>query len=119
MIKSNGSNLTNRAEFRASDLFFSRSSTLFAWQAAVTTCGSASSAPGRVVTDMMLRTGVGGLSAAAAGLPLRRMGDPAEVARTRRLAGAVTSGSLPRRSGAWLWAATRVRAPRPPCARLP
>ena len=37
-------------------------------------------APGRVVTDMMLRSGVGDISTVAAGLPLRRMGQPAEVA---------------------------------------
>jgi NAD(P)-dependent dehydrogenase (short-subunit alcohol dehydrogenase family) len=37
-------------------------------------------APGRVVTDMMLRSGVGDMSAVAAGLPLRRMGTPEEVA---------------------------------------
>jgi NAD(P)-dependent dehydrogenase (short-subunit alcohol dehydrogenase family) len=37
-------------------------------------------APGRVVTDMMLRSGVGNMSAVAAGLPLRRMGKPEEVA---------------------------------------
>ena len=37
-------------------------------------------APGRVVTDMMLRSGVGDMSAVAAGLPLRRMGQPDEVA---------------------------------------
>ncbi|WP_407176678.1 SDR family NAD(P)-dependent oxidoreductase [Bradyrhizobium sp. STM 3562] len=37
-------------------------------------------APGRVVTDMMLRAGVGDVATVAAGLPLRRMGEPAEVA---------------------------------------
>ncbi len=37
-------------------------------------------APGRVVTDMMLSTGVGDMQAVAAGLPLRRMGHPEEVA---------------------------------------
>jgi NAD(P)-dependent dehydrogenase (short-subunit alcohol dehydrogenase family) len=37
-------------------------------------------APGRVVTDMMLASGVGDMSAVAAGLPLRRMGCPEEVA---------------------------------------
>jgi NAD(P)-dependent dehydrogenase (short-subunit alcohol dehydrogenase family) len=37
-------------------------------------------APGRVVTDMMLRSGVGDMASVAAGLPLRRMGQPAEVA---------------------------------------
>jgi NAD(P)-dependent dehydrogenase (short-subunit alcohol dehydrogenase family) len=37
-------------------------------------------APGRVVTDMMLRSGVGDMSVVAAGLPLRRMGRPEEVA---------------------------------------
>ncbi len=37
-------------------------------------------APGRVVTDMMLSTGVGDMSAVAAGLPLRRMGHPEEIA---------------------------------------
>jgi NAD(P)-dependent dehydrogenase (short-subunit alcohol dehydrogenase family) len=36
-------------------------------------------APGRVVTDMMLRSGVGDMSSVAAGLPLRRMGAPEEV----------------------------------------
>jgi NAD(P)-dependent dehydrogenase (short-subunit alcohol dehydrogenase family) len=37
-------------------------------------------APGRVVTDMMLRSGVGDMSSVAGGLPLRRMGRPEEVA---------------------------------------
>ena len=37
-------------------------------------------APGRVVTDMMLRSGVGDMASVAAGLPLRRMGKPEEVA---------------------------------------
>ncbi|MFL9927633.1 glucose 1-dehydrogenase [Herbaspirillum lusitanum] len=37
-------------------------------------------APGRVVTDMMLASGIADMSAVAAGLPLRRMGQPAEVA---------------------------------------
>jgi NAD(P)-dependent dehydrogenase (short-subunit alcohol dehydrogenase family) len=37
-------------------------------------------APGRVVTDMMLRSGVGDMSSVAASLPLRRMGKPEEVA---------------------------------------
>jgi NAD(P)-dependent dehydrogenase (short-subunit alcohol dehydrogenase family) len=39
-------------------------------------------APGRVVTDMMVTAagGTGGLDAVAAGLPLRRMGRPEEVA---------------------------------------
>jgi NAD(P)-dependent dehydrogenase (short-subunit alcohol dehydrogenase family) len=37
-------------------------------------------APGRVVTDMMLRSGVGDMSVVAAGLPLRRMGQAEEVA---------------------------------------
>jgi NAD(P)-dependent dehydrogenase (short-subunit alcohol dehydrogenase family) len=37
-------------------------------------------APGRVVTDMMLRAGVGDMSAVAAGLPLRRMGQPDDIA---------------------------------------
>lgn len=37
-------------------------------------------APGRVVTDMMLRSGVGDMSVVAAGLPLRRMGKAEEVA---------------------------------------
>jgi len=37
-------------------------------------------APGRVVTDMMLRAGVGDVATVAAGLPLRRMGTPDEVA---------------------------------------
>jgi NAD(P)-dependent dehydrogenase (short-subunit alcohol dehydrogenase family) len=37
-------------------------------------------APGRVVTDMMLGSGIADMSAVAAGLPLRRMGQPEEVA---------------------------------------
>ena len=37
-------------------------------------------APGRVITDMMLRAGVGDMASVAAGLPLRRMGNPEEVA---------------------------------------
>ena len=37
-------------------------------------------APGRVVTDMMLRAGVGDVATVSAGLPLRRMGTPEEVA---------------------------------------
>ncbi|VVE13101.1 short-chain dehydrogenase [Pandoraea pneumonica] len=37
-------------------------------------------APGRVVTDMMLASGIADISAVAAGLPLRRMGRPDEVA---------------------------------------
>lgn len=37
-------------------------------------------APGRVVTDMMLAAGVGDVATVAAGLPLRRMGQPEEVA---------------------------------------
>jgi NAD(P)-dependent dehydrogenase (short-subunit alcohol dehydrogenase family) len=37
-------------------------------------------APGRVVTDMMLRAGVGDIATVAAGLPLKRMGQPEEVA---------------------------------------
>jgi len=37
-------------------------------------------APGRVITDMMLRSGIADLSSVAAGLPLRRMGKPEEVA---------------------------------------
>ena len=37
-------------------------------------------APGRVVTDMMLASGIADMSAVAAGLPLRRMGQPEEVA---------------------------------------
>ncbi len=37
-------------------------------------------APGRVVTDMMLRAGVGDMASVAAGLPLRRMGQAEEVA---------------------------------------
>jgi NAD(P)-dependent dehydrogenase (short-subunit alcohol dehydrogenase family) len=37
-------------------------------------------APGRVVTDMMLRSGIADMSSVAAGLPLRRMGKPEEVA---------------------------------------
>jgi NAD(P)-dependent dehydrogenase (short-subunit alcohol dehydrogenase family) len=36
--------------------------------------------PGRVVTDMMLRSGVGDMSVVAAGLPLRRMGKADEAA---------------------------------------
>jgi NAD(P)-dependent dehydrogenase (short-subunit alcohol dehydrogenase family) len=37
-------------------------------------------APGRVLTDMMLRSGVGDMASVAAGLPLRRMGKAEEVA---------------------------------------
>ena len=37
-------------------------------------------APGRVITDMMLRSGVGDMASVAAGLPLRRMGKAEEVA---------------------------------------
>jgi len=37
-------------------------------------------APGRVVTDMMLASKIMDMSAVAAGLPLRRMGQPEEVA---------------------------------------
>ena len=37
-------------------------------------------APGRVVTDMMRRSGVGDMAAVAAGLPLRRMGQPDDIA---------------------------------------
>ncbi|QPF90509.1 SDR family NAD(P)-dependent oxidoreductase [Bradyrhizobium commune] len=37
-------------------------------------------APGRVVTDMMLRSGVGDVATIGAGLPLRRTGTPEEVA---------------------------------------
>ena len=37
-------------------------------------------APGRVVTDMMLASGIMDMRAVAAGLPLRRMGQPEEVA---------------------------------------
>ncbi|MDA9448899.1 MULTISPECIES: SDR family NAD(P)-dependent oxidoreductase [Bradyrhizobium] len=37
-------------------------------------------APGRVVTDMMLSAGVGDIATVSAGLPLRRMGSPEEVA---------------------------------------
>ncbi len=37
-------------------------------------------APGRVVTDMMLSSGIADMSAVASGLPLRRMGQPEEVA---------------------------------------
>jgi len=37
-------------------------------------------APGRVVTDMMQRAGVGDMASVAAGLPLRRMGKVEEVA---------------------------------------
>lgn len=36
--------------------------------------------PGRVVTDMMLRSGIADMSVVAAGLPLKRMGEPPEVA---------------------------------------
>lgn len=37
-------------------------------------------APGRVVTDMMLASGIADMRSVAAGLPLRRMGRPEEVA---------------------------------------
>lgn len=37
-------------------------------------------APGRVVTDMMLRAGVGDMASVAAALPLRRMGHPEDIA---------------------------------------
>jgi NAD(P)-dependent dehydrogenase (short-subunit alcohol dehydrogenase family) len=37
-------------------------------------------APGRVVTEMMLGSGIMDMKAVAAGLPIRRMGEPAEVA---------------------------------------
>ena len=37
-------------------------------------------APGRVVTDMMQRSGVGDMAAVAAALPLRRMGQPDDIA---------------------------------------
>ncbi|MEH2491578.1 NAD(P)-dependent dehydrogenase (short-subunit alcohol dehydrogenase family) [Bradyrhizobium sp. AZCC 2230] len=37
-------------------------------------------APGRVITDMMLSAGVGDVATVGAGLPLRRMGTPEEVA---------------------------------------
>ncbi len=37
-------------------------------------------APGRVVTDMMLASGIADMTQVAAGLPLRRMGRPEEVA---------------------------------------
>jgi NAD(P)-dependent dehydrogenase (short-subunit alcohol dehydrogenase family) len=37
-------------------------------------------APGRVVTDMMLASGIADMAQVAAGLPLRRMGRPEEVA---------------------------------------
>ena len=37
-------------------------------------------APGRVITDMMLSAGVGDVATVSAGLPLRRMGSPEEVA---------------------------------------
>lgn len=37
-------------------------------------------APGRVLTDMMLASGIADMSSVAAGLPLRRMGQPHEVA---------------------------------------
>ena len=36
--------------------------------------------PGRVVTDMMLNAGIADPAAIAAGLPLRRMGRPEDVA---------------------------------------
>ena len=36
--------------------------------------------PGRVETPMMLASGIADMSAVAAGLPLRRMGRPEEVA---------------------------------------
>ena len=36
--------------------------------------------PGRVVTDMMLRSGIADMDQVAAGLPLKRMGKPEEVA---------------------------------------
>lgn len=39
-------------------------------------------APGRVVTDMMLAAGVGDMAAVAAGLPLRRMGTPEDLAES-------------------------------------
>ncbi len=38
-------------------------------------------APGRVVTEMMLQSGIDDMAAVAAGLPLKRMGQPEEVAR--------------------------------------
>ena len=37
-------------------------------------------APGRVVTDMMLRAGVGDVATVAASLPLRRTGEPEDIA---------------------------------------
>lgn len=37
-------------------------------------------APGRIVTDMMMRAGIADPSLIAAGLPVRRMGEPEEVA---------------------------------------
>ena len=37
-------------------------------------------APGRVITDMMLRSGIADMSVVAAGLPLKRMGTAEEVA---------------------------------------
>ncbi len=37
-------------------------------------------APGRVVTDMMLGSGIADMRTVAAGLPIRRMGHPEEVA---------------------------------------
>lgn len=37
-------------------------------------------APGRVVTDMMLASGIADMAQVASGLPLRRMGQPEEVA---------------------------------------
>ncbi len=36
--------------------------------------------PARVVTDMMLSSGIGDMESVAAGLPLGRMGNPMEVA---------------------------------------
>lgn len=38
-------------------------------------------APGRVVTEMMLASGIADMSAVAAGLPIRRLGTPEEVAQ--------------------------------------
>lgn len=38
-------------------------------------------APGRVVTEMMLRSGIDDMARVADGLPLKRMGQPEEVAR--------------------------------------
>lgn len=37
-------------------------------------------APGRVMTDMMLRSGIADMASVADGLPVKRMGEPEEVA---------------------------------------